>query len=203
MSSSRSVRRQRLLQSTQSRRARLFLEVLENRTLPSGIGLVADNATHSVGAFDPDTNTALGSAVLPGTGQATGDAAVTADGKLGFVTDFNNRVWVVDLANPATPAVEPTAIAISNPGEDIAITPDQKFLVVSDGAATSPLSVVDIASRAEIGTFFMGSDANSVDVSETGSVLVTSVNSARLRRLTIDCAGTLTDTVHALSTFNP
>jgi Bacterial pre-peptidase C-terminal domain/Bacterial Ig-like domain len=180
-------------------------EVLEDRCLLSGLGLVADNATHSVVVFDSDTNTALGSVVLPGRNGATGDVAITDDASLGFVTDFGFHVWVIDLADPTHPTVEPTPIAISNFGEDIAIAPDQQFLVVSDGGAPEPLSVVNISSRTEIGTFSLGSgaDADSVEVSETGSVLATSFSSASVRRLTIDGSGTLTDTGEVLSVSSP
>lgn len=193
--------RQRGVKSSLFRRTALLLEPLENRLAPA-LGLVADYGTNSVTTFDPDTNAALGSASLPTFG-TVGDAAITADGQLGFATDFSNQVWVVDLANPAAPAVEPTPIAISNPGEDIAITPDQNYLLVSDGGDFAPLSVVDIPSRTEISTFDLGSDANSVDVSETGSVLVTSFNFSSVRRLTIDGSGTLTDTGESLFIDSP
>jgi hypothetical protein len=103
---------------------------LEERRLLA-IGIVADQVNHSAIVFDTDTNTALGSITLPGFGPATGDVALTADGQLGFVTDFQSRVWVLDLSDPSAPALAsgPNPIPIANPGEDLAITPDQRFLV--------------------------------------------------------------------------
>ena len=69
------------------------------------IGMVADDSLRSVNVFDADTNTLLGSVSLP-TGRAVGDCAVTADQTLGFVTDFDFNVWVIDLTT-SPPSLEP------------------------------------------------------------------------------------------------
>ncbi len=136
------------------------------------LGIVANYATNSVTVFDTATDTVLGSVSIPGY-NTMGDVAIVGD--LGFVTDFRNQVWVIDLAvSPPVLASGTNPISISNYGEDIAISPDQKFLVVVDGSATQPISVIDIASRTEINTFSLGLDHNSVDVCKDGSVLVTS-----------------------------
>lgn len=121
-------------------------------------------------------------------------------GTRAFVTDFNYRLWVIDLTG-ATPvlASAPNPIPISNYGEDIAITADGRFLVVSDGSANQPLSIVDVASQSQIGTFSLGHDCNAVDVGSDGSVLVASYYSRRVRRLTIDASGALADTGESLS----
>ena len=179
------------------------VEQIEDRLLLSAIGLVADHNSHSVVVFDVDTNTALGSVSLPGSGVVTGDVVMTDNGALGFVTDYNSRVWVIGLSDPTSPTVEPIPIAISIAGEDISITPDQRFLVISDGGTNAPLAVVDIASRTEVGTLHVGSDETSVEVSETGTVLTTSFNDDTLRRLTIDGAGNLTDTGDVLAVTDP
>jgi WD40 repeat protein len=168
-----------------------------------GIGMVADDTTNSVIVFDGETDSVLG--VVPiGNGGAIGDCSVTADLTLGFVTDFASRVWVIDLAaSPPRLASGTNPIPISNNGEDSSITPDEKFLVVCDGGAVQPVSVIDIATKAQIDTFSLGSDCNSVDVCSDGSVLVTSSNSGRVRRLLIDGAGNLTDTGDVLLVSGP
>ena len=56
------------------------------------------------------------------------------------------------------------------------------------------VSVVDGASRTQIGTLSTGSDCNSVDVAHSGSVLVTSFAAANVRRLAIDASADLTNT---------
>lgn len=163
------------------------------------IGMVVDNSTDSVIVFDTDTDAVLGSVPIgPGT---IGDCAITADGTLGFATDFALRIWVIDLTtSPPSLASGTNPIPISNFGEDVSITPDQQFLVVCDGSATQPVSVVDIATRTQISTFATGSDCNSVDVCADGSVLVTSFNNANVRRLIIDSFGNITDTGEVLGT---
>ncbi len=161
------------------------------------LGLVADNTESSVTIFDADTDTVLGSVPIPpGT---IGDVLITLDQRWGFVTNFKNEIFVIDLAaSPPRLAEGTNPIRISNLGEDLAISPDGKFLVVSDGNAVQPISVVDIGSRTEIHTLSVGSDTNSVDVCRDGSVLVTSSTGA-VRRLTIDSAGALKDTGETLS----
>src|SRR5207249_4686185 len=69
-------------------------------------GMVADNSTHSVTVFNADTDTVLGTVFLPGFGSGTGDCSITADLTRGFVTDFTNQVWVIDLTTspPSLPS---------------------------------------------------------------------------------------------------
>jgi hypothetical protein len=169
-----------------------------------GIGMVADDATNSVIVFDGETDSVLGAVPLASSGSPIGDCSVTADLTLGFVTDFANRAWVIDLASsPPRLAPGTNPIPIANSGEDTSITPDEKFLVVCNGSSTQPVSVIDIATRTQIETFSLGSDCNSVDVCSDGSVLVTSVNTGRVRRLLIDGTGNLTDTGESLSVDAP
>lgn len=161
------------------------------------LGMVANSATYSVTVFDTATDTVLGSVSIPITDAidivAIGDVAIV--GNLGFVTNFRSEVWVIDLTtSPPSLASGANPIPISNKGEDISVSPDQKFLVVVDGGNPQPISVIDIALRSEIITFSLGDDHNSVDVCSDGSVLVTSSLTGNVHRLTIDGAGNLTDT---------
>ena len=137
-----------------------------------------------------------------GSGSAIGDTAITPDQTLGFVTNFANGVWVVDLTtSPPSLAAGTNPIPISNFGEELSVTPDGKFLLASDGSALQPISVIDIASRAEISTFSTGTDINSHDTCDDGTtVLVTSSRARNLRRLVLDpVTGTLTGTTDVLS----
>lgn len=162
---------------------------------PGLLGIVADDATGAVTVFDPETYTALGSVSLPYQGTGIGDCSILPEAGLGFVTTFTHEVWVIDLnTTPPTLAPGTNPIAISNYGEETAITADGKFLVVCDGSAYEPISVVDIASRTEISTFWLDYDVNSLDVGSDGSVLATSYSWGYVYRLTIDSSGNLTDT---------
>ena len=169
-----------------------------------GLGLLADDQNHSVETFAPGTNTVVGTLSLPGSPLAdngTGDVVLSPDGTLGFVTDFTNHVYVVNLANPASPTLANT-ISVSNPGEGMALTPDGKFLLVSGGSGgTDPLSVVSLTSQTEVHTLQVGSDEDAVAVTSGGAVLVTSVANQTLRQITIDSMGALTDTGNSLAHF--
>ncbi len=168
---------------------------------PGLLGIVADDATGAVTVFDPETYTALGSVSLPYQGTGIGDCSILPDAGLGFVTTFTHEVWVIDLTTISlAPGTNP--IAISNYGEETAITADGKFLVVCDGSAYEPISVVDIASRTEISTFWLDYDVNSLDVGSDGSVLATSYSWGYVYRLTIDSSGNLTDTGERLDLWS-
>jgi hypothetical protein len=164
------------------------------------IGMVVDDNNAAVTVFDAATDTVIGTVPIgPG---VHGDCAITMDGSLGFATDFNGGVWVIDLTTtPPSLAAGTNPIAISNFGEDLSLSPDGKFLVVVDGGAVQPISVIDIAARTEIHTFSLGADHNAVEVCDDGSVLVSSNNTGRVHRLSLNGAGTLTDTGELL--FSP
>jgi hypothetical protein len=184
-------------------------EALEEHTLHqslsgSSLGMVVDNATGSATVFNADTNEILGT--LPGLGVnfASGDCSITSDGTKAFFTQFDNIVNVGDLTtNPPTIAGEPNPIAISNPGEDTALSADGRFLLVCDGSAFAPVSVVDVATQTEISTFNTGGDCDSVDVCSDGSVLVTSFIFGTVRRLQLSASGTLGDTGETLGSGSP
>lgn len=157
------------------------------------IGMVADDGSDSVIVFDGVTDTVL-SALQIGPG-SVGDCAITSDQAIGFATDFDHHVWVIDLrAMPPTLALGTNPITISNPGEDLSLSPDGRFLVVCDGLVDAPISVVETATRREVSTFDLGAMCNSVDVCEDGSVLVAASSSGNVHRLQLDDVGRLTDT---------
>ena len=169
--------------------------------LAARIGAVADNGSSTVTFFDADSDTVIGSVALGSNGGVVGDCLVHPDQKLAFVTDYAYNVWVIDLSGPAPALAAGTnPIAIANPGEDLSLSPDKKFLVVSDGGSAAPLAVIDIAARAQVSTFSTGADADhtSVDVARDGSVLVTSMTQGKVHRLTLDPDGLLFPTGEVL-----
>ena len=108
--------------------------------------------------FDADNDVTLGTVSIPSY-STVGDFAMTADQAMGFVTTFNFTVYVLDLTTtPPSLASGTNPITISNYGEDIAMTMDGQFLVVNDGSASQPISVIDVASRTEISTFTPSGD---------------------------------------------
>ncbi len=170
--------------------------MLTSPAMAQPFGLVADRAKKSVNVFDIDTNSVVAS--LPIGPESVGDTAIAPDQTLGFATDFQSRVWVIDLTtSPPSLAVGTNPIPISNPGENLSVTPDGQFLLVVDALSNKPISVIDIATRAEIETFSPGPFA-AVDVCDDGSSVLVSTYYT-VRRLTIDTMGNLTDTGEELA----
>lgn len=164
------------------------------------LGIVMDFNTHKAVVFNADTDTVIGSVPIEG-GSDIGSCSISQDQKLAYATNLGSQVWVLNLTPPSL-ADGPNPISISNSGEDISISPDGKFAVVCDGNALQPVSVIDLAARAEIGTFDLGSDCNSAEVCKDGSVLVTSFGNSQLRRLILSGTGVLTDTGESLNNIN-
>jgi hypothetical protein len=161
------------------------------------VGMVVDSTTAKAVVFNADTDTVTGSVTI-GSG-SDGDCSISLDQTLGFATDFLGEVWVINLS-PVGLASGTNPIPIANLGEDTSLSPNGKHLLVCDGSFAEPVSVIDIAARAQIGTLPTGSpDCNSVDVASNGSVLVTSSSAGDVRRLTIDSSGTLTNTGEVMS----
>jgi hypothetical protein len=169
---------------------------LAGKSAAQNLGMVADYGAKSVTVFDADSVTVLGTISLPVSGGATiGDCSIAPDQTVGFVTDFLRQVWVIDLTvSPPALASGPNPIPIANPGEDTVLSPDGKFLLVCDGSSPEPISIIDIATRTQVHTFHLGTDCNSIDVCEDGSVLVTSDIAHAVRRLTLGATGNLVDT---------
>ena len=111
------------------------------------LGMVADDTTASVTVFDADTHAVLGTVfIAPGIAQAEGDVLITSDLKRGFVTNFGFEVFAIDLTtSPPSLAGGTNPIPISNADEDLSISPDGKFLVVSGSFGFEPISVINIA----------------------------------------------------------
>lgn len=166
------------------------------QTVAQTVGVVMDWNQVAL-FFDADADTVLGTVTIPG--GAVGDCAITADGSLGYATNFLSELWVLDIPASAL-AAGTNPIPMTTRGEDVSITADGKYAVVCGGvgAPSNPLSVVDIAARAEINTFTVGQNCTSVDACADGSLLVTSSSVFDVRRLIIGAAGNVVDTGDAL-----
>jgi WD40 repeat protein len=174
------------------------------------VGFVSMGATHVMAAdygvandtnqaivFDASTLATVATIPLPGTNFGV---TVMPNQSLAFVSRDNN-IYVIDLTQhpPALAAgVNPIVSPIANIVEDLSLTADGRFLVVTDGGGGSAMGVINTATRTVVGTFSFLPDQNSVDVCEHGSVLVTSFTSRVVKRLTISAAGALVDRANRL-----
>ena len=160
------------------------------------LGMVTCEDGDGVLVFEADRNTVLGFVPFPPPtpdgSQKGGDCSISPDGTLGFVTNSTSQVWVIDLVpDPPVLAAGQNPIAISNKGGDTTITADGKYLLVTPSSVAGVVSVVDIANRQEVST--NGSfGINTIEACSDGSIMATQA-SLRVRRMTLDAAGNLTD----------
>jgi len=181
------------------------------------VGGVVDNTTpNAIHFFNADTDTAIGSVLLglASTGKV-GDCVIDSAQSRAFVTDFDYRVWVVDLnLGPPHLALIKNKISIPNHGEDLSFTrsflpllPVGNFLLACDGSADEDIAVIHPLLKTVVSTFDLGEPCNSVQACVDGSVLVTTTptneqyptGSNSVRRLVINpLTGKLTDTGEVL-----
>ena len=116
--------------------------------LAQHLGMVVDDARRNVVVFDTRTDGVIGLVPMDEAEGVTGDCAIAPDEHFGFITDFAGRLWIIDLTKtPPELASGVNPIPISNPGEDVVVTPDGRFTLVCDGGANAPISVVDPVTR--------------------------------------------------------
>jgi cysteine-rich repeat protein len=170
-------------------------------------GMVVNNGSDNVTVFDADTlipSAVRGNATIPQAEplmQSLEDCVVSNDGTQGYVSDyFGRQIWVIDTF---TASALPSPIAVSIYPDDLALTPDGRFLLAC-GIPGGQLSVVDVVLLTEVRTFDLETDCAAVDVCSDGSVLVALGDvGGRVRRLRIDGNGILTDTNDSLLIDSP
>ena len=150
---------------------------VEGETAPAGVGgLVAINSVYSsIKTVNPRA-LALSQRLLDGQmegiptelhpnphGGGLFDAIVTPDGKTAVVSNFGESlVYFIDLSNPASPTVlgnvpikydtgtvdeEGHPIVYGFFAEDMALTPDGRYLLVTDGGFTSKMALINVRTR--------------------------------------------------------
>jgi hypothetical protein len=138
------------------------------------VGLLSDNGNDQIRVFDADTDSVrLNIEATPGS--VTGDCAVSSDQRLGLSTNSAGVVSFFDLADDRSGDSQGSSdVRISNLGVDMALSPDNAFLVTAGGGALNqPLSVVSLADRSEVSTSGPFADHTSVEFCDNGTLLVT------------------------------
>lgn len=155
-----------------------------------------------IGVVDADRQV-VGSPLLVGqlgTGVQLYDLALTPDGKTGIALSFGtDNVYLFDLTDPTAPGT-PDNVTLSFAPEDVDLTPDGKFAVVSDGSLSPKLAVIDVVNRTLVEEFPPTPVASgyvpmyqAVAVAPDGqTVLALDYEGRKLNTLTIDAAGHLT-----------
>src|SRR5262245_26399007 len=169
------------------------------------IGMVTDAGGRSVSGSGANTDTIPGRVRFWfGPWICYGDSAITSDLSIGYVCSLGGEVWVVDLkASPPVLAPGVNPFEIPNFGLDLALTADDRFLVVCAGNdAPQEIAVIDLSTRTVTDQYFAG-NCVAVEVGKDGSVLLASKSQALVRRLTLDASGHLTDTGETFAEINP
>jgi DNA-binding beta-propeller fold protein YncE len=104
------------------------------------------------------------------------DVAITHDGKTAIVSNFgDSRVFFIDISGGFNAA--PTILGSSRTkilAEDLAITPDDKYVLVTDGAFANNIAVIDIAARQLISPNNLGwRYAQAVAITPDGQTVLT------------------------------
>ena len=180
------------------------------------LGIIADDAiladnTSALTVFDADTDTIIGTVFIPRDPLLPSDFSVKDPeivasefvGLVGHTTNIESgALWVIDLSS-STPVLSTgtNPIAVSSPATDLALTPDDTFVIAADGTtgfppqgSAPPVSASNVAARTQVSTFGTVLDNTGVDVCADNSVLIASLNGQAVRKLGVDASGTLSDT---------
>lgn len=116
------------------------------------IGVFANTNTDTIQFIDPITNTATEPLLVDELRSKGGDlldVVITSDGKTSIVSSWaGSRVFFIDIS--AGFSSPPTFLGSTRAGmmaEDLVITPDDKYVLVTDGEFEFGVSVIEIATR--------------------------------------------------------
>jgi len=102
--------------------------------------LVANSGSDSVSDIGPSWNVSLTLSGVPS------GAAVTPDGKFGYVATQPSGVSVIDGADTGNPTVAPVTLAVGNGPHAVAVNPDGRYAYVTNtGSTPGTVSVITAA----------------------------------------------------------
>ncbi|MBN2430694.1 MAG: hypothetical protein JXQ27_04430 [Acidobacteria bacterium] len=109
-------------------------------------------------------------------GNASGgllDVMFTPNLRYALVSNFGDqRINIIDVTNPVAPFLR-QHVRVNLFAEDIDVTPDSKYALVTDGGFSSAIAVIDIAAGRVRQTYDLGSrDAQSVAVAADGQTVL-------------------------------
>lgn len=143
-----------------------------------GIGVFANINTNCIQLIDPALNRVSPPYLKGYLGTYTGgllDVALTHNGNIAIVSNYgDNSLFFIDISGgfDAAPTLLGTA-SVGFPAEDLAITPDDRFVLVTDGAANTRIAVINIATRTRVFTRNIAPrNAQSVAIAADGQTVV-------------------------------
>ncbi|KAF1085529.1 Lactonase, 7-bladed beta-propeller [Sporotomaculum syntrophicum] len=169
----------------------------------STLGIVVNNGSNNISIIDTSTDTA-GAPQLDGLFNLAFDVVVTPDNKTALITNFGLGIFFIDLTNSAAPALLGSLDIPEYYEEDIALTPDGKYALISGGNTNTIVCVVDVNNRSLVSQVTMPDYgyAQAVAVAPDGkTVCVADCDLSRVYVFTLDSStGALTYTGLVLQT---
>jgi uncharacterized repeat protein (TIGR01451 family) len=169
-----------------------------NADLP-GVGhwiLVANAVSSNLSIINSVDNVAYGPFLQGQLGTNGGgrfDIAVTPDGMTALITNFgDSTVFFVNVADPIHPSLIAT-VTVPLYAEDMDISADGKYALVTDGGYQPKIASIDILSATLVYTADLGSRyANAVEIAPDGTVIVADYFLGSIHTLILDEMGVIT-----------
>ncbi len=142
------------------------------------IGVFCNLNTNSIQFINPLTFETSGSLLKGDLGSYGGgliDAAITSDGKKAMVSNFGDTsIYFIDISGGfhATPAIL-GSVTLPFFAEDMALSPNDKYLYVTDGGFSSVIGLIDVDAQRVVKTYDLGlRDAQAVAITPDGKLLI-------------------------------
>ena len=128
------------------------------------------------------------------------EVAITPDGQTALLANYGDQaIYYLNLSDPRAPTLSSTpAVSTALPyyADDIAITPDGRFALVTDGSENELVMSIDLASRTLVDVLDMGTitpthDAQAIEIAPDGTVIYADLLGGAVGTLAIDPAGQL------------
>ena len=119
------------------------------------------------------------------------DVVITSDGKKAIVSNFDDwKIYFIDISGgfDSVPVMKGRG-HVPMYAEDLALTPDDKYVLVTDGGLSSRIVIFDVASHQLVLSYSMkaGRDAQSVDITADGKhVIVADYAGSRIHSYDFD-----------------
>ncbi|HLP45784.1 MAG TPA: beta-propeller fold lactonase family protein [Candidatus Deferrimicrobium sp.] len=157
----------------------LALSLVSLATAEEPIGVFANSNTNCIQFIDPVTQTVSASLLKGNLGSYGGglfDVVITSDGKTTIVSNFGDQmIFFIDISGGFY--VKPNILGyrkIPFFAEDMALTPDDKYVLITDGGFSGWIGVVDIASRKLVYSHnFTNVYSNAISISPDGQTVLT------------------------------
>jgi len=148
-----------------------------------GFGVFVNSNTNNIQFIDPATNETTGPWLAGQLGSYGGglfDVAITPDGKTAFVSNFgDSKIFCIDISGGFN--AEPQlvkGVRIGFFAEDMVITPDVKYVLVTDGGFSARAAVISIYDNGIIDPYLLKNNvfknryANAVDITPDGKTVL-------------------------------